>query len=153
MALHVAGMALALIGGKPRTVIGSRKSEVRPPSTREGNRGRGEPFFFIFSFYLPYFIVFYPFPLPRFAVQLAMIQTNGVLAELRALFPGRVFDVQTMETLGDKVLDVALSKVRQRNVRARVQCTWPHSVTGWLCYILWAHPYVQGQPVARSSPY
>ena len=82
-----------------------------------------------------------------------MIQTNGVLAELRALFPGRVFDVQTMETLGDKVLDVALSKVRQRNVRARVQCTWPHSVTGWMCYILWAHPYVQGQPVARSSPY
>jgi len=74
MALHLAGAALALIGGKPRTVVGSRKS------------------------------------------QLAMIQTNMVLAELRSLFPDRVFEVQTMETLGDRVLDVALSKIGAKSL-------------------------------------
>ena len=43
--------------------------------------------------------------------QLAMIQTNHVHSLLAAHFPNLKFSIQGMTTQGDKVLDVALSKI------------------------------------------
>lgn len=72
--------------------------------------------------------------------QLAMIQTNGVMAALQALNPTYTFEVScqhttqplnfvfnsnrtrqlhTLETIGDKVLDVALSKIGAKNLFTR----------------------------------
>ncbi|MEO1592562.1 MAG: hydroxymethylbilane synthase, partial [Cyanobacteria bacterium J06632_22] len=42
--------------------------------------------------------------------QLALVQTHWVRDELKKQFPDIHFEVKTMETQGDKVLDVSLSK-------------------------------------------
>jgi hypothetical protein len=44
--------------------------------------------------------------------QLAMKQTTMVLEQLAKVFPDRKFEIVSLKTLGDKVLDVSLSKVR-----------------------------------------
>eukprot|EP00037_Helgoeca_nana_P020880 m.208911 g.208911 ORF g.208911 m.208911 type:complete len:366 (-) comp25432_c2_seq4:1555-2652(-) len=51
--------------------------------------------------------------------KLAMIQTEGVMATLQALNPTYTFELHTMETIGDKVLDVALSKIGTKNLFTR----------------------------------
>uniref|UniRef100_A0A8D2KLR7 hydroxymethylbilane synthase n=1 Tax=Urocitellus parryii TaxID=9999 RepID=A0A8D2KLR7_UROPR len=43
--------------------------------------------------------------------QLARIQTDSVVAMLKALYPGLQFEIIAMSTTGDKILDTALSKV------------------------------------------
>ena len=43
--------------------------------------------------------------------QLAMIQTEWVKAELEKRNPGRQFEIHSMSTKGDKILDVALAKI------------------------------------------
>ncbi len=48
--------------------------------------------------------------------QLALIQTHWVQGELQAAFPGRTFEVQTMSTHGDNVLDVALAKIGDKGL-------------------------------------
>ncbi|MEO1519453.1 MAG: hydroxymethylbilane synthase [Cyanobacteria bacterium J06633_2] len=48
--------------------------------------------------------------------QLALIQTHWVQGELSAAFPDRTFEVQTMSTHGDKVLDVALAKIGDKGL-------------------------------------
>eukprot|EP00041_Stephanoeca_diplocostata_P015785 m.302740 g.302740 ORF g.302740 m.302740 type:complete len:373 (+) comp20153_c0_seq2:124-1242(+) len=48
--------------------------------------------------------------------QLAMWQTTHVVSQLKALYPGYTFSVETMETIGDKVLDVALSKIGTKSL-------------------------------------
>lgn len=48
--------------------------------------------------------------------QLALVQTYWVRDELQKAFPDIKFDVQTMETQGDKVLDVALSKIGDKGL-------------------------------------
>jgi len=48
--------------------------------------------------------------------QLALIQTHWVQGELSRAFPDCSFDVDTMETQGDKVLDVALSKIGDKGL-------------------------------------
>ncbi len=48
--------------------------------------------------------------------QLALIQTHWVQGELQAAFPERTFEVQTMNTHGDKVLDVALAKIGDKGL-------------------------------------
>ena len=48
--------------------------------------------------------------------QLALIQTHWVQGELSRAFPDSSFDVQTMDTQGDKVLNVALSKIGDKGL-------------------------------------
>eukprot|EP00039_Didymoeca_costata_P020634 m.341971 g.341971 ORF g.341971 m.341971 type:complete len:330 (+) comp20734_c0_seq1:205-1194(+) len=48
--------------------------------------------------------------------ELAMIQTNWVVDTLRKLNPKTDFEIVTMETMGDKVLDIALSKIGTKSL-------------------------------------
>ncbi|HEY9762774.1 MAG TPA: hydroxymethylbilane synthase [Trichocoleus sp.] len=48
--------------------------------------------------------------------QLALIQTHWVRDELQKHFPDFTFEVQTMDTQGDKVLDVSLSKIGDKGL-------------------------------------
>jgi hydroxymethylbilane synthase len=48
--------------------------------------------------------------------QLALVQTHWVQSELQKRFSDRSFEVLTMETQGDKVLDVALSKIGDKGL-------------------------------------
>ena len=48
--------------------------------------------------------------------QLALVQTHWVQAELSRHFPNILFEVSTMETQGDKILDVALSKIGDKGL-------------------------------------
>ena len=48
--------------------------------------------------------------------QLALVQTYWVQEQLQKLFPDRTFEVQTMSTHGDKILDVALSKIGDKGL-------------------------------------
>lgn len=48
--------------------------------------------------------------------QLALIQTHWVRDELQKHFPDLAFDIVTMETQGDKVLDVSLSKIGDKGL-------------------------------------
>ena len=48
--------------------------------------------------------------------QLALIQTYWVREQLQKHFPNTNFEVQTMETQGDKVLDVSLSKIGDKGL-------------------------------------
>lgn len=48
--------------------------------------------------------------------QLALIQTHWVQGELQRHFPDREFEVCTLETQGDKILDVALSKIGDKGL-------------------------------------
>lgn len=47
---------------------------------------------------------------------LALVQTHWVQAELQKAFPDIVFEVQTMSTQGDKILDVALSQIGDKGL-------------------------------------
>jgi hydroxymethylbilane synthase len=48
--------------------------------------------------------------------QLALVQTYWVQEQLQKRFPDRTFEVQTMSTHGDKILDVALSKIGDKGL-------------------------------------
>lgn len=48
--------------------------------------------------------------------QLALVQTHWVKAELEKAFPEITFVVETMSTQGDKILDVALSKIGDKGL-------------------------------------
>ena len=48
--------------------------------------------------------------------QLALVQTYWVQEELQKHFPNRKFEVETMSTQGDKILDVALSKIGDKGL-------------------------------------
>ncbi len=48
--------------------------------------------------------------------QLALVQTHWVRDELQKQFPDVTFEVHTMETHGDKVLDVSLSKIGDKGL-------------------------------------
>ena len=48
--------------------------------------------------------------------QLALIQTYWVQEKLQQHFPHRQFEVQTMSTQGDKILDVALAKIGDKGL-------------------------------------
>lgn len=48
--------------------------------------------------------------------QLALVQTYWVQEELQRHFPNRQFDVETMSTQGDKILDVALAKIGDKGL-------------------------------------
>ncbi len=48
--------------------------------------------------------------------QLALVQTHWVQAELQKAFPNRQFEVHTMSTQGDKILDVALAKIGDKGL-------------------------------------
>jgi hydroxymethylbilane synthase len=48
--------------------------------------------------------------------QLALVQTYWVQSQLQKYFPDRTFEVQTMNTQGDKILDVALSKIGDKGL-------------------------------------
>ncbi|HAJ62363.1 MAG TPA: hydroxymethylbilane synthase [Cyanobacteria bacterium UBA8543] len=48
--------------------------------------------------------------------QLALVQTYWVQEQLQKLFPERTFEIQTMSTHGDKILDVALSKIGDKGL-------------------------------------
>ncbi|MEB3226746.1 MAG: hydroxymethylbilane synthase [Synechocystis sp.] len=48
--------------------------------------------------------------------QLALVQTYWVQETLQQHFPDRQFDVETMETQGDKILDVALAKIGDKGL-------------------------------------
>lgn len=48
--------------------------------------------------------------------QLALVQTYWVQEELQKAFPDVQFDVKTMSTQGDKILDVALSKIGDKGL-------------------------------------
>ena len=54
--------------------------------------------------------------------QLAKIQTNHVVSELKRRFPDREFGVVEKVTTGDKILDVALSKIGEKSLFTKV-CT------------------------------
>ncbi|MEB3340738.1 hydroxymethylbilane synthase [Okeania sp.] len=48
--------------------------------------------------------------------QLALVQTHWVQGELQKNFPDITFEVETMSTQGDKILDVALSKIGDKGL-------------------------------------
>ncbi|PSB15435.1 hydroxymethylbilane synthase [Phormidesmis priestleyi ULC007] len=48
--------------------------------------------------------------------QLALVQTHWVQAELQKAFPDHTFEVHTMSTQGDKILDVALAKIGDKGL-------------------------------------
>ena len=48
--------------------------------------------------------------------QLALVQTHWVRDELQKRFPELAFEVKTMDTQGDKVLDVSLSKIGDKGL-------------------------------------
>lgn len=48
--------------------------------------------------------------------QLALVQTYWVQEQLQKAFPDRTFEVQTMSTQGDKILDVALAKIGDKGL-------------------------------------
>jgi len=48
--------------------------------------------------------------------QLALVQTYWVQEQLQKHYPDRQFEVQTMSTHGDKILDVALSKIGDKGL-------------------------------------
>lgn len=48
--------------------------------------------------------------------KLAMVQTHEVKGKLEQLYPGVTFKIHEQDTLGDKVLDVALSKIGDKGV-------------------------------------
>ncbi len=48
--------------------------------------------------------------------QLALIQTHWIQEQLQKSFPDIQFEVQTMSTQGDKILDVALSKIGDKGL-------------------------------------
>jgi hydroxymethylbilane synthase len=48
--------------------------------------------------------------------QLALVQTHWVQGELQNHYPDRQFDVETMSTQGDKILDVALAKIGDKGL-------------------------------------
>lgn len=48
--------------------------------------------------------------------QLALVQTHWVRDRLKEAFPDRSFEVQEMSTQGDKILDVALSKIGDKGL-------------------------------------
>jgi len=48
--------------------------------------------------------------------QLALVQTHWVQEQLKKAFPDRVFEVHTMSTQGDKILDVALAKIGDKGL-------------------------------------
>lgn len=48
--------------------------------------------------------------------ELALIQTNWVINELKGLFPTYSFEVITMTTIGDRILNQALSKIGEKNL-------------------------------------
>jgi hydroxymethylbilane synthase len=48
--------------------------------------------------------------------QLALVQTYWVQEHLQKAFPDRTFEVQTMSTHGDKILDVALAKIGDKGL-------------------------------------
>ena len=48
--------------------------------------------------------------------QLALVQTHWVRDELQKQFPELAFEISTMETHGDKVLDVSLSKIGDKGL-------------------------------------
>lgn len=48
--------------------------------------------------------------------QLALVQTHWVQAELKKAFPDRQFEVETMSTQGDKILDVPLAKIGDKGL-------------------------------------
>lgn len=48
--------------------------------------------------------------------QLALVQTYWVQEQLQKRFPDRTFEVKTMSTQGDKILDVALAKIGEKDL-------------------------------------
>ena len=52
--------------------------------------------------------------------QLAKIQTNHVVSELKKRFAGREFGIVEKVTTGDKILDVALSKIGEKSLFTKV---------------------------------
>ncbi|KAM5245505.1 porphobilinogen deaminase isoform 5-T5 [Ctenodactylus gundi] len=48
--------------------------------------------------------------------QLARIQTDSVVAMLKALYPSLQFEIIAMSTTGDKILDTALSKIGEKSL-------------------------------------
>jgi hydroxymethylbilane synthase len=48
--------------------------------------------------------------------QLALVQTHWVQEQLQKAFPDRTFEVHTMSTQGDKILDVALAKIGDKGL-------------------------------------
>lgn len=48
--------------------------------------------------------------------QLALVQTYWVQEQLQTCFPDRTFEVHTMATQGDKILDVALAKIGDKGL-------------------------------------
>jgi hydroxymethylbilane synthase len=48
--------------------------------------------------------------------QLALVQTYWVRDQLQSHFGDRIFEIQTMQTQGDKILDVALSKIGDKGL-------------------------------------
>ncbi len=48
--------------------------------------------------------------------QLALVQTYWVQEQLQKIFPDRNFEVHTMSTQGDKILDVALAKIGDKGL-------------------------------------
>ncbi|HEY9828203.1 MAG TPA: hydroxymethylbilane synthase [Stenomitos sp.] len=48
--------------------------------------------------------------------QLALVQTHWVQAEFQKLYPDRTFEVVTMSTQGDNILDVALAKIGDKGL-------------------------------------
>lgn len=48
--------------------------------------------------------------------ELAMIQTRTIISALQSLYPDIKFEITTMKTIGDKILDKALPKIGQTNL-------------------------------------
>lgn len=51
--------------------------------------------------------------------ELALIQTKHVIARLQKIFPHRKFEIHTMSTIGDRVLNISLPKIGEKSLFTR----------------------------------
>lgn len=51
--------------------------------------------------------------------ELALIQTKHVIARLQKIFPQRKFEIHTMSTIGDRVLNISLPKIGEKSLFTR----------------------------------
>ncbi|XP_055378422.1 uncharacterized protein LOC129610093 [Condylostylus longicornis] len=51
--------------------------------------------------------------------ELALIQTKHVISELQKQNPGKIFEIHTMSTIGDRILNVSLPKIGEKSLFTR----------------------------------
>ena len=70
--------------------------------------------------------------------QLALVQTDQVVALLQTRYPDLTFEIVSMSTTGDNILDVALNKIGEKSLFTKeleIGCT-SYENKALLCYLV-----------------